>query len=222
MKSTDNFHQILSFLNDLSQHNSRDWFDTNRPAYESARGMFERFIDNLIDEFRTSDNLQGLTAKECIFRIYRDVRFSRDKTPYNSNFSAVISPGGKKSRLQGYYVSIEPHGHSMIAGGLHMPSSDQINLFRQEINRDAAAFKAVTGDKDFIEQFGRIEGERLKTAPKGYARDHPEIELLQLKEVVAIHNFPDEQLEAGNFLERVVTVCRTIKPFLDFLNDVLL
>jgi uncharacterized protein (TIGR02453 family) len=166
--------------------------------------------------------LQGLSAKECIFRIYRDVRFSRDKTPYNTNFSAVIAPGGKKSRLQGYYVSIEPHGHSMIAGGLHMPTSDQISRFRQAIDRDAAAFKAITGDKIFIERVGRIEGERLKTAPKGYDRNHPEIELLRLKEVVAIHNFPDQQLEAGDFLDRAVTVCRAMRPFLDFLNDVLL
>ena len=135
MESPDNFHQILGFLNDLSQHNSREWFNLNRAAYETAHVSFEGFIDTLIDELRTSDNLQGLSAKECIFRIYRDVRFSRDKTPYNSNFSAVIAPGGKKSQLQGYYVSIEPHGHSMIAGGLHMPSSEQINLFRQAIEQ---------------------------------------------------------------------------------------
>jgi uncharacterized protein (TIGR02453 family) len=221
MKSTLDFHQILNFLIDLSQHNSRDWFDQNRPAYESARGSFEGFIDDLIDELRTSNDLGGLSAKECIFRIYRDVRFSKDKTPYNSNFSAVIAPGGKKSPLQGYYVSIEPHGRSMIAGGLHMPSSDQISLFRQAIDRDAAAFKTITDDKVFVEHFGKIQGERLKTAPKGYDRDHPEIGLLQLKEVVAIHNFQDQQLVAGDFLARAVTVCRAMKPFLDYLNMVL-
>jgi uncharacterized protein (TIGR02453 family) len=221
MKLTFNFHQILNFQGDLSQHNSKDWFDLNRPAFETARSSFEGFIDSLIDELRTSDNLQGLSAKECIFRIYRDVRFSKDKTPYNSNFSAVIAPGGKKSKLQGYYVSIEPHGRSMIAGGLHMPAPEQISRFRQAIDRDAAAYKAVTGVKVFVKQFGKIEGERLKTAPKGYDRDHPEIELLQLKEVVAIHNFPDQDLLAGDFLDKAVTVCRAMKPFLVYLDEIL-
>ncbi len=221
MKSTFDFHQILNFLEDLSQHNSRDWFDQNRPAFEIARGTFEVFIDSLIDELRTSDDLQGLSSRECIFRIYRDVRFSKDKSPYNTNFSAVIAPGGKKSLLQGYYVSIEPHGRSMIAGGLHMPIPEQISRFRQAVDQDASALKAITGNKVFIEQFGKIEGQRLKTAPKGYDRDHPEIELLQLKEVTAIHSFPDQQLVAGDFLDRAVTICRAMKPFLDFLDEVL-
>ncbi|MGA2503399.1 MAG: DUF2461 domain-containing protein [Anaerolineales bacterium] len=221
MKSTFDFHQILNFLEDLIQHNSRDWFDQNRPAFEIARGTFEVFIDSLIDELRTSDDLQGLSSRECIFRIYRDVRFSKDKSPYNTNFSAVIAPGGKKSLLQGYYVSIEPHGRSMIAGGLHMPTPEQLSRFRQAVDQDASALKAITGNKVFIEQFGKIEGQRLKTAPKGYDRDHPEIELLQLKEVVAIHNFPDQQLVAGDFLNRAMIVCRAMKPFLDYLNKVL-
>ena len=109
----------------------------------------------------------------------------------------------------------------MIAGGLHMPTSDQISRFRQAIDRDAAAYKAVTGVKVFVKQFGKIEGERLKTAPKGYDRDHPEIELLQLKEVVAIHNFPDQDLLAGDFLDKAVTVCRAMKPFLVYLDEIL-
>jgi uncharacterized protein (TIGR02453 family) len=222
VKLNADFNQILHFLDGLSEHNSRDWFDPNKPAYEEARDTFERFIDDLIDELRGFDNLQGLTANDCIFRIYRDVRFSKDKTPYKTNFSAVIAPGGKKSPQQGYYVSIEPHERSMIAGGLHMPTSEQINRFRQAIARDASAFKAITGDKDFIQQFGKIEGERLKTAPKGIDRNHPEIDLLQLKDVTAIHTFPDHELLAGDFLKRVVAVCRAMRPFLDYLDEILL
>lgn len=221
MNSTYDFNQILGFLGDLSEHNSREWFDNKRPVYEEARSTFERFIDALIDELRTFDNLQGLSAKECIFRIYRDVRFSKDKTPYKTNFSAVIAPGGKKSLQQGYYVSIEPHGRSMIAGGLHMPTSEQISRFRQVIARDASAFKTITGDKGFVQQFGKIEGERLKTAPKGIDRNHPEIELLQLKDVTAIHTFHDHELPAGDFLERVAAVCRAMRPFLDYLDEIL-
>jgi uncharacterized protein (TIGR02453 family) len=221
MKSTFNFHPILNFLGELSQHNSRDWFEMNRPAYEVARDTFAGFIDYLVDELRASENLQGLSAKDCVLRIYRDIRFSKDKSPYNTHFSAIIAPGGKKSILQGYYVSIGPQGRSLIAGGLHMPTPEQLSLFRQAVARDAAAFKVITNNKVFVEQFGKIEGERLKTAPKGYDRAHPEIELLKLKGVTALHYFPDREVLAGDFLDRAVIVCRAMKPFLDYLNGIL-
>jgi uncharacterized protein (TIGR02453 family) len=221
MKSTFNFHPVLNFLDDLSRNNSRDWFEMNRPAYELARDTFTGFIDYLVDELRASDNLLGLSAKDCVLRIYRDVRFSKDKTPYNTHLSAIIAPGGKKSLLQGYYISISPQGRSLIAGGLHMPASEQLSLFRQAVARDAAPFKVITNSKVFVEQFGKIEGERLKTAPKGYDRDHPEIELLKLKDVTALHYFQDREVLAGDFLDRAVTICRALKPFLDYLNEVL-
>ena len=108
MEPAFDFHPILKFLDELSENNSRDWFNMNRPAYEESRAIFEGFIDYLIDEFRTTDNLQALSARECIFRINRDIRFSKDKSPYNTNFSAVIAPGGKKSLYQGYYIAIGP------------------------------------------------------------------------------------------------------------------
>jgi uncharacterized protein (TIGR02453 family) len=221
MKSTFNFHPIFNFLGELSHHNSRDWFEMNRQAYELARDTFAGFIDYLVDELRASDNLQGLSAKDCVLRIYRDIRFSKDKSPYNTHFSAIIAPGGKKSILQGYYVSIGPQGRSLIAGGLHMPTPEQLSLFRQAVARDAAAFKVITNRKVFVEQFGKIEGERLKTAPKGYDRAHPEIELLKLKDVTALHYFPDREVLADDFLDRAVIVCRAMKPFLDYLNEVL-
>ncbi len=221
MKSSFNFHPVLNFLDDLSRHNSRDWFEMNRPAYELARDTFSGFIDHLVDQLRASDNLLGLSAKDCVLRIYRDVRFSKDKSPYNTHLSAIIAPGGKKSLLQGYYVSIAPQGRSLIAGGLHMPAPEHLSLFRQAVARDAAAFKVIINSKVFVEQFGKIEGERLKTAPKGYDRDHPEIELLQLKEVTALHYFPDREVLADGFMDRAVIACRALKPFLDYLNEIL-
>jgi uncharacterized protein (TIGR02453 family) len=221
MKPKFNFHPVLNFLGDLSQHNSRDWFEMNRPAYEVARDTYSGFIDYLIDELRASDNLLGLSARDCILRIYRDVRFSKDKSPYNTHLSAIIAPGGKKSVLQGYYVSIGAEGRSLIAGGLHMPAPEQLSLFRQAVAKNAATFKGITANKVFVEQFGNIEGERLKTAPKGYDRDHPEIELLKLKEVTALHYFSDREVLANDFLNRAVIVCRALKPFLDYLTEVL-
>ncbi len=214
-----NFLPILDFLDNLSQNNNKGWFDTHRADYETARKEFNDFIDYLIDEFRISDNLQALSAKDCFTRIYRDIRFTRDKSPYHTNFSAIIAPGGKKSPEQGYYVSIQPHDQSMVAGGLYMPGPQQLERFRQAIDQHAATFKRIIGDKDFVAQFGKIEGERLKTAPKGYDRSHPEIELLQLKQVAVLHHFSDQEILAGDFPEKVIVACRVMKPFLNYLDE---
>ena len=221
MPATLNLLPILNFLDNLSQNNYKAWFDTHRTDYETARDIFNQFVDYLIDELRTSDNLQGLTAKECVARIYRDIRFTRDKSPYHTNFSAIIAPGGKKSPEQGYYVSLQPHGQSLVAGGLYMPSPEQLDRFRQAIDQHAGEFKAITGNPAFVEQFGKIEGERLKTAPKGYDRAHPEVNLLRLKQVTALHHFSDQTVLAGDFPEKAVIVCKVMEPFLNYLDEVL-
>lgn len=221
MPATFNFLPILNYLDNLSQNNFKTWFDAHRADYETARKIFNDFIDYLIDELRMSDNLQALSAKDCVTRIYRDIRFTRDKSPYHTNFSAIIAPGGKKSPEQGYYVSIQPHDQSLIAGGLYMPDPQQLERFRQAIDQDAAEFKDITVDPAFVEQFGKIEGERLKTAPKGYDRAHPEIELLQLKQVTAMHHTSDQQVLAVDFPEMALAVCRVMKPFVDYLNGVI-
>jgi uncharacterized protein (TIGR02453 family) len=221
METSLNLKPILTFLDGLRSHNDKAWFDQNRPAYEDKRKTFEQFIDHLIDEFRDSDHLQGLSSKDCIFRINRDVRFSKDKSPYKTNFAAVIGPGGRKETHQGYYISIEPQGRSMAAGGLYMPNPEQLTRFRQAIDRNAAGFKKITRAQAFIEYFGAVEGERLKTAPQGYDRAHPEIELLQLKQVTVVHHFTDKEIVARDFHTQVVTVFRAMKPFLNYIDDIL-
>ncbi len=221
MQAAFNFLPILDFLDNLSRNNAKPWFDAHRADYEAARKIFNDFIDYLIDEFRLSDNLQALSSKDCVTRIYRDIRFSRDKSPYHANFSAIIAPGGKKSPEQGYYVSIQPHDQTLIAGGLYMPTTQQLERFRQAVDRHAAALKRITGEPAFVEQFGKIEGERLKTAPKGYDRAHPEIELLQLKQVTVLHHVSDQAVLAGDFPEKVVVACQAMKPFLNYLDEVL-
>jgi uncharacterized protein (TIGR02453 family) len=221
MDTSLNLKPILSFLGGLGTHNNKAWFDQNRPAYEDARETFGQFIDHLIDEFRDSDHLQGLTSKDCIFRINRDVRFSKDKSPYKTNFGALIGPGGRKAMQQGYYISIEPQGRSMVAGGLYMPTPEQLTRFRQAIDRDAAQLKKITRAKPFVDHFGAIEGERLKTAPQGYDRAHPDIELLRLKQVTVLHHFADKEIVAQEFHAQVVTVFRAMKPFLNYLDDIL-
>lgn len=221
METILNLEPILRFLEDLSQHNNKAWFDQNRPAYETARDTFERFVSDLIDELKAFDNLQGVSARDCIFRINRDLRFSKDKTPYKTNLSASIAPGGRKSARLGYYVSIAPQGQSLVAGGLHMPTTQQLTRFRHAIDRDAAAFKEIIQAEDFMEAFGAVQGERLKTAPQGYDRAHPDIELLQLKQATVLHYFTDNEVIGRAFLGQVVSVCRAMKPFVDYLNDIM-
>ncbi len=221
METAINLGPTLSFLDNLSKHNNKAWFDKNRPAYEDARDMFERFISYLIDELRASDHLQGLLARDCIARINRDIRFAKDKSPYKTNLWATIAPGGRKATRLGYHISVGPQRQSLVAGGLYMPTPEQLTRFRQAINKDAAGLKMITRAQAFVEYFGRIEGEKLKTAPQGYNRAHPEIELLQLKQVTVVHYFSDDEVLAHDLPKQVVTVCRAMKPFLDYLNGVL-
>ncbi len=212
--------QILEFVDELSQNNNKIWFDQHRPDYEAARSSFEQLIDELIDEFRASDHLQGLAAKDCIARIYRDIRFTKDKSPYKTNLAAVIAPGGWRSTYLGYYLSIAPQGQSMVAGGLYLPTPEQLNRFRQVIADNAHAFKKIIGAQDFLQAFGSVEGERLKTVPKGYDRTHPEIALLQLKQITAVHHFSDQEVLAPDFPAQVALLCRAMKPFLTYLGSI--
>jgi len=221
MENTSNLEQVLYFLKELITHNNKTWFDQNREIYESAREQFERFIDLIIDEFRATDDLQDLTARECISRIYRDIRFSKDKSPYKTNMWATIAPGGKKSTRMGYHVALQPQGQSLVAGGMWDPSSEQLVKFRQAIDQDAQSFKQIIQAKPFVDHFGKIMGDKLKTAPQGFERTHPELELLKLKQIMVVHHFTDEQVTAEDFLDQVIAGCRAMRPFLDYLNRIL-
>lgn len=220
MPATPDLAQTLGFLEDLSRHNERPWFKKHRPAYDSARDTFEQFIDGLIDEFRDSDDLQDLTAADCTARIFRDLRFSNDKTPYKTNLAAMIAPGGWKTSGYGYYVSVVPRDQTMVAGGLYAPTSEQLERFRRAIVDNATEFKRVISADPFIETFGVLEGDRLKTAPRGYERTHPEIDVLRLKQVTAVRRFPEQEVLRRDFSEQVIATCRAVRPLLDYLARV--
>jgi uncharacterized protein (TIGR02453 family) len=220
MKATVNLKPVLDFLDDLSQNNNKAWFDANRERYERAKAGFEEFVQLLIAEIGKFDDLGTLSAKECTFRINRDIRFSKDKTPYKTNMGASIAPGGKKSTRQSYYFHLAPHNQSFAAGGLHMPTPEQLAKFRQAIDRDAASFKKIINAKDFRQYFGPLDGEKLATAPKGYPKDHPEIELLKLKEVVAGHRLTDKQVLAPTIVTDAARAFKALKPFLKYLDSI--
>ena len=216
-----NLKPLLRFLDQLGKNNNKAWFEAHRAEYETGRAEFERFTAYVIDQLRDSDGLGTLSAKDCISRINRDIRFSKDKSPYRTNLWAEIAPGGRKATRLGYHISVGPGGHSIVAGGLYMSTPEQLARFRRAIDQDAAAFKKVVGARAFVQTFGSVEGERLKTAPQGYDRAHPEIELLQLKQVTAVHRFTDAQVTEPEFPQQVVVTCGAMRPFLDYLNEVL-
>ena len=183
---------------------------------------FTVFIQNVIDKHSKSDpGIKSIVAKDCMFRINRDVRFSKDKSPYKTNMGATLAPSGKKSSSLGYHLHIQPHNESLIAGGLYMPSPEQLARFRKAIDQDAAPFKAIINDKELKKYFGMVEGEKVKTVPQGYSREHPEIDLLRFKQVVVVHRLSDETVLSPTFGTHTIKVFKAMKPFLDYLNIIL-
>ena len=221
MTHSANLSVPLEFLDALSAHNHKAWFEAHRAEYTAARDVFFQFIDRLIDEVRVADQLGGLMAPACTARIHRDIRFSKDKSPYNTNFSAMIAPGGWHGAQLGYYVGLGPRGQSLVAGGLYRPTPAQLARFREAVAEDAAPFTRLTRAKAFVGAFGAVAGERLKTAPQGYDRDHPAIALLQLKQVLAMRAFTDAEVLAPDFAARVLSTCRAMRPFLNYLTGLL-
>lgn len=211
----------LQFLKELKQNNDRDWFSENKPRYEKAKMEFEQFIDELIPAIAVFDpGIAHQTAKKCVFRIYRDVRFSKDKSPYKTNFGAHITAAAKKSEIHsqaGYYIHLEP-SESMLAGGAYLPKGDWLRAIRAEIDENANELKKILKSKKFKKYFGEIEGEKLKTSPRDYPSDHPEIELLRYKSFLAVHQLDDKQILADDFIQHCTKVFEALLPFDQFLN----
>ncbi len=215
---------IFDFLLQLKQNNNRDWFLANKYRYNEVKNEFEIFINSLIGTIAQFDNsIEHHNAKDCIFRIYRDVRFSKDKSPYKTHLGAHISAAAKKSEIHsraGYYIHIEPGG-SMLAGGAYLPQGPWIKAIRQEIHYNAGDLKKILKSEKFANYFGELEGEKLKRAPKGYDPDHPEIELLKYKSFLAVNKCPDSKVTDAKFLNHCSKVFETLYPFDQFLNRTL-
>jgi len=211
----------IDFLKQLTKNNRKDWFDANKDKYLVAKANVDSFVDDVIKAFSSFEKgLSGLKAKDCVFRIYRDVRFSKDKRPYKTNMGATINPGRKKMEIAGYYLHIEPGG-SFLAGGRWMPESDHLKKIRQEIDYNSKKFHKILNDKNFKKQFGGLDMSdeyRLARPPKGYDKDHKDIELLKLNSYLVWHQYADKDVLSKNFLKELTAAGKTMKPFLDFLN----
>ncbi len=211
----------LDFLTAIKCNNNRDWFIANRPLYQSAKDNFDSFVQEVINGIIKFDPiLKGLEAKSCVYRFNRDIRFSSDKSPYKSHFGAFIVRGGKKNgdRLAGYYFHIEP-GQSILAGGAYMPPAPWLAAIREKIDERPDELHKIIKNKNFIKYFGELSGEKLKTMPKGYPKDHPQIELLKLKSYLVVNEVPDKMVLSNDLFEHVISVFKAMKPLNDYLNE---
>ena len=212
------FQPIFDFLGKLRQNNNHEWFEYHRPEYDQARMLFEEFIQGLIQRFDAVEPLGDLEAKDAIFRINNNLRFARNMPPYKNHFSAVLAPGGKHSLRLPYYIHIMPDGGSLIAGGAHMPTSSDLQAIRSNVASDPVKIRRVIEAPAFRKYFGGISGEKLKTAPRGYAIDDPEIELIRHKQFMVHHSLSDEQVLGPDFADHAMEVFAAMKPFIEYLQ----
>lgn len=209
----------IDFLKKLAKNNNKPWFDNNRDKYQAAKEDFEVLVTAILDGLAVSEPVFAeQKAKDCIFRIFRDVRFSKDKTPYKANFGAFFSRGGRKYPGAGYYLHIDPGGKSFVGGGLWMPEPPLLKQVRQEIDYNFADFKKVISDKKFKKYFSKIDGEQLSKVPQGYNEDNPAIEYLKMKGYTVGCPVSDDDLTAKTLTKKTLEIFAAMKPFIDFLN----
>lgn len=213
------FHSIFNFLSELALNNRKEWFDIHRKEYEIAKDVVKQYTQNLILEIAVFDKeVAHLQAKDCMFRINRDVRFSKNKAPYKTNMGIFISPDGKKGAKAGYYVHLEP-GASALAGGIYMPDSVGLKKIRQEIDYNFEEFKNRIHQNSFKKTFGNIRGEQLKKAPKDYDPENPAIEYLKYKSFTVWHPVSDKQFDEKNAVTAAASIFKIMYPFNQFLNQ---
>ncbi|HEY3249610.1 MAG TPA: DUF2461 domain-containing protein [Ignavibacteria bacterium] len=210
----------LDFLKKLKKNNNRDWFNANKHLYEDARYDFEVLVFDIIQKIAEYDeSVSGVDPKSCLFRIYRDVRFSKNKSPYKTNLAADIQQGGRKSNFAGYYFHVEPDS-CMLAGGIYMPPPDKLLAIRRFIADSYKEFEKIVRAKDFKKEFKQLwQGEdKLKTIPKGFEKEHPAADYLKNKSFIVIQELDDVKILSNKFVYQAAKVFKTMKPFNDFLN----
>lgn len=213
-----NIPVIFQFLKELSANNNREWFNAHREQYETARNEFENLLTVLISHISLFDeSIRGIEAKDCTYRIYRDTRFSGDKTPYKNHFGGYINAKGKKSDHCGYYVHIQPDG-CLLAGGSYCPSPPLLKALRQAVYDNIEEFQGIVEDPSFKQYFPSVGENFLKTAPKGFPKDYPHLKYLQCKEYTVYCSQPDSFFLAPDLFDRTDEIFKQLKRFSDFVN----
>lgn len=217
----------LSFLASLRENNERDWFQARDLQYQAAKQDFDTFVLSLADTIRgVDDTIPELPIKDLTFRIYRDIRFSNDRTPYKTFLSAYLSRSGRKGPWAGYYFSLEPMGKTLLACGLWQPPPADLAVVRESIDTDIESWLEILDDPGFLEFFGGREGlfiteDKLKTCPKGFDKSHKNIDLLRLKSFTVSMKFSDDEVVQDGFLEILGAVIAQMQPFVSLLNGVI-
>ena len=212
----------LKFLKDLKKNNNKLWFDAHRKEYESAKNDFAAFIQVVIDKHSKNDStIKSIVAKDCMFRINRDVRFSKDKSPYKTNMGAYINRGGKKSVFAGYYFHCEP-GQSFVGGGLWMPMPPELNKVRQEIDYNLDTFKKIITSKKFKAVYKDLSHDKeyvLSRVPKGYEPTNAAAEYLKMKSFVSMTSLKDSELTSKDLVKKTTTAFEALHPLIEFINE---
>jgi uncharacterized protein (TIGR02453 family) len=209
----------FQFLKDLTANNNRDWFQANKETYIKEHQSTIDFADAVLQKLSEHDNIETPSGKKSLFRIYRDVRFGKNKSPYKINWSGGFRRATKYLR-GGYYFHIQP-GNSFAAGGFWAPNPEDLRRIRDEIAFDDSGLKRIINSKNFVNAFGAMEGDQVKTAPKGFPRDHKAIELLRYKQFLVSKRFTDKEVLEDDFYLKVDETFRAMRPFFNYMSDVL-
>ncbi|MER3373608.1 MAG: DUF2461 domain-containing protein [Allomuricauda sp.] len=205
----------FDFLKELSKNNNKDWFEQHKPTFKTHEKAVKSFFETIKEGLNHHDEIE----KMKMFRIYRDVRFSKDKTPYKTHLSASFSRLGAHLR-GGYYIHLTPGG-SFLATGFWDPNKEDLFRIRKELETDASEFREVIGEKSFKKIWGDLAGDAVKTAPKGFDREHPDIDLIRKKQFIFIRNFSDKEVLSDSFSREVDESYRSIRPYFDLMSDIL-
>ncbi len=206
----------IQFLSELKANNNREWFQANKSRYDTIRAQMKIFYEDVMQGLNQHDEIE----KFKMFRIYRDVRFSHDKTPYNPHFAGSFSRKGKRLR-GGYYLRIRP-GESFLAGGFWAPNKEDLFRIRKEFELDDDEIRSILSDRSFVRHFGGdLRGEEVKTAPKGFSKEHPAIDLIRKKGFVAVREFSDQEVLDPDFENQVNEAFSALRPYFDYMSDVL-
>lgn len=209
----------LDFLHQLKQNNNKPWFEENKPKYLIELNHIETFAEALLQELSKTDVLETRSGKRSVYRIYRDIRFSKDKTPFKTFWGGSYTRA-TSARRGGYYFHIEK-GNTFFAGGFWGPNAADLKRIRSEFAHDPESFKKILNSKSFKNTFGTLQGEQLKTAPKGFDKDHEAIDLLRFKQFLILKRFTDDEVLSPLFLEQALETFKNMRPFFDYMSEVL-
>ena len=211
--------KVLEFLAQLKVNNNREWFQENKKWYDDSKKEVESFVSEIITTLSAIDPaLQTPPMKDCMFRIFRDVRFGADKSPYKTNFGAFIAHGGRKSSYPGYYFHFEP-GESMLAGGVYQPQPDTLKLLRNEVYFHSTELKSILEKPSFKTIFNQLgDFDKMKKAPKDFPADFPDIDLLKYRSYIVSQQIPDKIVTSVNCQKTVLEMVRELQQFMAFLN----